>query len=422
MGTGGRTMHQRAKKLCRAMGAGLLLVLIVLPLAQTTASHQAYALASTRGAQVKPASPRVNGTTADASGMQQENSSADPIGDYPPGIQPPNLKEDKKPKELENGGPFNPQFIKDAPDDTDETGLTDYLPWNWGKTVGKKVTGWVWNAVNGFVLRAVRGAFKSVMGFVATYIFADINFKTEGKILSIYTNLSWIVGGIFALLVIIVALKTIMGAAFSWNNYRVKVLLPRMCLAAFMALFALPICQLFVNASHSMSLTIINMFQPESNLLAEVSSDLFAPATTGHALSFLALVLAAFMVLGFVFLGLFYLVRKVALIFLAIVAPLAFVFWIDEGTSNYTTLWARAFFSLVFIEVIHSLLVLLMFNILFSKGDALANVLYCFACLYLFWKIPSVFFQSTVIHWGPRATTTAKDGLALSRVTGMLGA
>jgi len=54
------------------------------------------------------------------------------------------------------------------------------------------------------------------------------------------------------------------------------------------------------------------------------------------------------------------------------------------------------------VEFIHSLIILLFFQTLFAGAgtDMLANCLFCFALLYLMYKIPSYIFQSTVINWG----------------------
>jgi hypothetical protein len=404
-------VNRTAKKLCKAT---CVVLFVVLPLFVFTSSQQARALAGkpfnspaslARSTPVR-AAPASNTTTPSGAGKTDVQPE-----DYPPGIQPPDLS----PKNAEKAkSPFDPSYVKDIDTNADNGSWTDWLPWNASKTIGKKITGWIWNAVNACILKATQSAFKTVMVFVGKLVFNDINFKTESKVLPLYTRLSWIVGGIFALLVILVALKTIIGASFNWSNYRVKVLLPRMCLAAFCAIFALPICQLFINAAHSASMTILSMPDAKYNLIQDLGSEL---AGGGGSLHLVTLMFAWFVVLGFAVLGVFYMIRKVALIFLAITAPLAFTLWIDESTSSYTILWAKTFFALVFIEVIHAILSVLMFNFAFSKGDAFANILYCFGVLFLFWKIPALIFQSTVINWRP-SMPSAREGLMVAKVSG----
>lgn len=341
----------------------------------------------------------------------QEQQSAD----YPSGLQYGDkpVPDQKFPTTDVKGKPFNPFDLsgtQDSSDESDENGSwTDYFPWNWGRKAAKAVSGWVWNSINNYLLKAVRSAFKSVMGFVADNVFQDLNLTSESKVIPIYRAFAWIVGAIFALLIVIVAIKSIMGLSLGFSDYRIKVMIPKIIFAAFCAIFALPICQVFINISHSASMAIIGTFNPTGdNAVGLPVQSIWEGLNAGSPkiTSPLVLILLLFLVIGFVFLAVFYMIRKVALIFLVIVAPLAFALWIDDSTSNYAALWSKAFFALAFIEVIHALLIVLLFQILFSKGDMLASILYCFCLLYLFYKIPSLIFQSTVINWSPRPLRT----------------
>jgi hypothetical protein len=248
----------------------------------------------------------------------------------------------------------------------------------------------------------VRGAYRSVMGFLSKYIFQDLNLKSDSRILSIYTGFSWIVGGVFLVLIIAVGIKSILGVSFGYTDYRLKAALPRIVLAGFCAIFALPLCQFFINMTHSASVSTLNLFKPQS---AQVPFNVLWDQLLGissSGMSPFVFILILFLLIGFIGLGCFYVIRRAALMVLIILAPLSLAFWVDEATSDYTTLWARAFFALVFVEFLHALIILLFFQTLFAGAgtDILANCLFCFALLYLMYKIPSYIFQSTVINWG----------------------
>jgi hypothetical protein len=152
-----------------------------------------------------------------------------------------------------------------------------------------------------------------------------------------------------------------------------------------------------------------------------------------HVMPPLMLVMMIFLMLGFIGLAVFYIIRRAALMVLIVLAPLAFALWVDDSTSEYTNLWTRAFFALVFVEFVHAVIVLLFFQTLFAakSTEPLYNIVLCFALLYLMYKIPSYIFQTTVIHWGRPGTVSKIAGaggvvyggkLALGAVSGGAGA
>ena len=376
------------------------------------------------------------GSPSEGSGERPEDV------DYPSGLQygddaipdqefpiPGRKAKDKDDTSTDN--PFNPFDLtgtEDGPDENsdpeDDDGFAWYKPWTYGKKVSSSISKWIWSGINNFLLKTIRGAYKSVMGFVSGFVFQDINLATENRVTIIFHQFAWIVGGVFALLIVVVGIKMMMGASFGWNNYRLKLMAPRIVLAAFAAIFALPLCQVFINMAHVASISILGMFQPEDIGLVDPIRFLWGSLITPDTIVIgpFAFILLLFALLGFVFLAIFYVIRRAGLIVLSILAPLAFVLWIDDSTRSYTTLWSKAFFSLVFVEVIHALIVVIFFQTLFSSNDLLANIMYCYALLYLMYKIPSVLFQSTVINWGPKATTTAAGAGAVAGKVASAGA
>lgn len=325
--------------------------------------------------------------------------------------------------------PFNPfdlEGTEDGPDENtdpeDDDGYAWYKPWTYGRKVSSSISKWIWSGINNFLLKTIRGAYKKVMKFVSDYVFQDINLGTENRVTIIFHQFAWIVGSVFAFIILVVGIKMMLGTSFGWNNYRLKLIAPRIILAGFAAIFALPLCQVFINMAHVASISILGMFQPEEAGLVQTLVDpirfiwggLITPDQV--IIGPFSFILLLFALIGFVFLAIFYVIRRAGLIVLAILAPLAFVLWIDDSTRTYTTLWAKAFFSLVFVEVIHALIVVIFFQTLFSKNDILANIMYCYALLYLLYKIPSVLFQSTVINWGPKASSAVSGGASAGKI------
>lgn len=328
------------------------------------------------------------------------------MDDYPPGMKNPNDRGKQDTKNPFN--PFNMDNTKNGPDENSDDGGSWWNPLNWPNKVAGDVSKWVWNSINNFLLKMVRGAYKTVMGFVSKFVFQDINLKSENRILSIYTGFAWIVGSVFLFLIVVVGIKAIFGVSLGYTDYKLKTALPRIALAGFSAIFALPLCQFFINMTHSASVQTLNIFQPKSSQVPVqvLWESLLGPKTMSPFFFLLMLIL----LVGFLGLAVFYVIRKAGLMILIILAPLSFALWVDDSTGEYATLWARAFFALVFVELIHALIVLLFFETLFAGAgsDPFANCMLCFALLYLMYKIPSYIFQSTVVNWGrPSSSATS---------------
>ncbi len=359
---------------------------------------------------------------ADKAGAS-DNSDTDEMTDYPPGMEYP-----EEPRTQDTKNPFNPFDMSKSKEGPDENADGDsgwsIWPWNWGKNVATNMSKWVWSTINNFLLKMVRGAYKSVMEFLSKYIFQDLSLNSDSRILSIYTGFAWMVGCVFLVLIIVVGIKSILGVSFGYADYRLKAALPRIVLAGFCAIFALPLCQFFINMTHSASVSTLSLFDPES---AQIPFNVLWDHLVGIAPSSMSpfiFILILFLLIGFIGLGCFYVIRRAALMVLIILAPLALALWVDDSTSDYTTLWARAFFALVFVEFLHALIILLFFQTLFAGAgtDVLANVLFCFALLYLMYKIPSYIFQSTVVNWGrPQALKSIGTAGGVAHVAKMAG-
>jgi len=345
-----------------------------------------------------------------------------PTVDYPSGLQygEEDIPDQEFPLETEDGepSPFNPFDLsgeEDGPSDENTDGDQGnwWNPFDIGKNLSNKISQWVWTAINNFLIKSVRQAFKHVLGFVAKEVFQPIDFTSEPAITNIYRGISYMAGGILVLLIVAIGLKLMAGSSMGSNDIRAKAALPRIIKAAFMAIFALPLCQLMVTSAHYASVQIMGFLNVES--LDTVGS----PVSTIWQLLCLdpravggiyMMVLIVFLLLGFVFLAIFYVIRRGALMVMVLLAPIAFVLGVDDSTSNYTTLWFKSFVALCFVEVVHAITIVLMFSVLLQRGRdsglVIDNIVYSFALLYLFYKIPQVLFASTVINWGPRAKGT----------------
>ena len=380
-----------------------LLLAFAIPVLGQTLLGTNYAFVSTRISSLRVSPPLAYNYDPGAPGDLKVASNNDGFdaNDYPPGMQFPDKT--AAPKK-----PVNPFDMSKAPDAKEDDGVVDKV-YNFFN-IGKKISGWVVGSVESLILKTVRGAYKVVMRAVSKYVFQDLNLAKEARVIPIYKGFSWIVGAVFGLLIIVIGLKSILGVSFGYTDYKIKAMLPRIFLAAFCAIFALPLCQIFINMANSASLTILSLFNPSEGSPLQAVWSTLASSSVGPNTGVFMMILVIFLMIGLALLGVFYVIRKCALIVLAILAPLALALWIEDSTSEYTTLWAKAFFSLVFVEVIHALVITVFFQTVFATNDMLANLLYSFGLLYLMYKLPATLFQSTVIHWGPRPINTISMG------------
>lgn len=124
------------------------------------------------------------------------------------------------------------------------------------------------------------------------------------------------------------------------TNLTARVLLPRLFLAAALINFALPIVQMAVDATNAAD-DAVQSFQtfPADWTVYLVSLQPFEPGTGWQIITTAALVL------GYVVLGIAYLVRYTLLVVLAITAPLASLLYALPDTQHWAKLWGNLFLT-----------------------------------------------------------------------------
>jgi len=408
-----------------------LLVTIVLPFVFTIlAPGTASALPSYGNA--LPASSTLTALKSGVLNDNKKSSNPDDWSNYPPGMRTPSGSAgDSKAKY----DPFTMEGTKDAKNDANAgpSGWSWLNPFNVPGNLVKTVSKWAWSSINGIILGMLQPVYKTVMGYLSKFVFQEPGLTPDGRIASFYKYFAWVVGGVFTFLIVLVGIKTMFGVSLGYNDYRIKNALPRIVVAGFCAIFAMPLCNFFCQMAHSAAVQTLMIFQPKNATDLPLTVIWNSLTGSSNVPGLLVLLLALIMIIGFIVLLIFYLIRNAALLILTVLAPLAFAFWIDDSTSQYTTLWAEAFFALVFVEFIHALIIALTFNILtagnsiVSKSpDPLYNILLCFGMLYLMYKIPSYIFKSSLMGWGRpqmvRGALSVSGATAIgSKVAGAVG-
>jgi hypothetical protein len=190
------------------------------------------------------------------------------------------------------------------------------------------------------------------------------------------------------------------GRTTARSQFVLRVLLPRLLLAAIMINFALPLVQMAVDASNALSDSVV--LATKQQVLADASEFGTTARTGGLGLQTVTLIVlfAAYAVLAFA-----YVVRFALLVVLTILAPAAALLFVLPETHRYAREWGGLFISALLMQPLQLLVLAVGFAL---DGYSALPIRHAFAlaAVWMTFKVPSALHASTAA--GSKATSLAK--------------
>ena len=183
-------------------------------------------------------------------------------------------------------------------------------------------------------------------------------------------------------LVVVWASFRIMWGHGLFTQYTARILLPRICLAAVLINFALPLFQMVVEAANAISQSV-QTFTVTDNLSTLAAGLGQGDPSTGTW----EIVTTGALAGGYGVLAIAYLVRYAVLILLAITAPLAALLFMLPETSHLAKMWTSQFASNLFMQPAQ-LFVLAIGFALERQGISPIHHLFALASLLIVFKVP----------------------------------
>lgn len=169
-----------------------------------------------------------------------------------------------------------------------------------------------------------------------------------------------------------------------FTQYTARILLPRLVMAAVLINFSLPLFQIIVDASNTVSLTVQSFVVLESPRTS-LEPFLHIAIPDGLEVITIAALSAAYDVFAIT-----YLVRYAILIVLAITAPLAGLLFMLPETNHLSKMWATHFTSNLFMQPAQLFVLSIGFG-LERDGVSPVHHLFAIASLLIVLKVPGAF-------------------------------
>jgi hypothetical protein len=190
------------------------------------------------------------------------------------------------------------------------------------------------------------------------------------------------------------------GRTTSRSQFVLRVLFPRLLLAAMLINFAVPLVQAAIDASNALSDTVV--LATNQQLLVDAREFGTTAAVGGLGLQTVTLVVlfAAYAVLAFA-----YIVRFALLVVLTILAPAAALLFVLPETHRYAREWGGLFVSALLMQPLQLLVLAVGFAL---DGYSILPVRHVFAlaALWMTFKVPGALHSSTLA--GSRASSMAR--------------
>ena len=204
----------------------------------------------------------------------------------------------------------------------------------------------------------------------------------------------------------------VMAAGGHDPRYSVKLLVPRMALAAVMANLSLAACDALVQLENALAAALIGA-DPGSGLAA-LAAQVARDTTTVQLAGIVVGLATAVLALSLVALTL---ARDLLLVLLVCLAPLALAAYAVPQSSDIARAWWRTFTALLFVQVLQAGLVAVGVGLVGStdwtgSGFALGPALLLAAVLYLLVSLPF-----TAVRWALRLPTAGSGSLRLAVAT-----
>jgi hypothetical protein len=183
-------------------------------------------------------------------------------------------------------------------------------------------------------------------------------------------------------LVVVWASYRLMWGQGAMNKYTVRLMLPRLLMSAVLINMALPLFQVFVEASNAASQAI--------QTFGTVPQDWGAwwrQYTLDQTAGVWQVITTAVLIVGYDVLGVAYVIRYTILIVLAITAPLAGLLFILPDTNHWAAKWASVFVANLFMQPAQ-LFVLAVGFALENGGHSAFHHLFALAALLVVFKVP----------------------------------
>ena len=231
----------------------------------------------------------------------------------------------------------------------------------------------------------------------------DDPFTTVGPIRTITPLVQIAANSALTAVVTFAGFRMMWGRTTTRSQFVLRVLFPRLLLAAILINFAVPLIQAAVDASNALSDSVV--LATKQQLLVEASEFGTTAATGGLGLETVTLILlfAAYAVLAFA-----YVVRFALLVVLTILAPAAALLFVLPSTQRYAREWGGLFVSALLMQPLQ-LLVLAVGFALDGYSNLPIRHVFALAALWMTFKVPGALHSSSLA--GTRATSMAKRHL-----------
>jgi hypothetical protein len=184
------------------------------------------------------------------------------------------------------------------------------------------------------------------------------------------------------------------------SRYTIKVLVPRLVLAAVGANASLALCGALIRLDNALVTGLIGP-QPGSTVLRELASMVLAGGglnqIVGIAMSLATAILAILLVV-------LYIARDLVLLVLTVLGPLALATYALPQTDAVARMWTRVYCALLFVQVIQAVLITIAVQLL-QRTDwlggpvsDLTSGLVLLTLLYVLFKLPFAAYQWSFHH------------------------
>ncbi len=245
------------------------------------------------------------------------------------------------------------------PETTDECATDEAACENVATTCAIEAVGWIVCPVTSFLASVADNAYSFLSD---NFLQVDASsISTSSPTYTVWTSMRTIANIAFVIAFLFIIFSQLTGQGVS--NYGIKKLLPRLIVAAILVNVSFFICQLAVDISNLLGVSIRQVFGSVGDgiSLPEVGADdtgnwvgiatgVIAGAGIAWALGISVLgpfLLAA--VIAFIMVFLILVVRQVLIVLLIVISPIAFVAFLLPNTEQWFTKWRKMFVALLIV-------------------------------------------------------------------------
>lgn len=233
---------------------------------------------------------------------------------------------------------------------------------------GWNITKWVPGALDWFgcvVAKAMISILETLTKAIGEMLQTNVNDRQEDSLKAIWSNFLTFANIIFVIAFLVMVLSTALDLGI-FDAYTVKKLLPRIIVAVilanlsfFIARFCIDITNLIGSSAKEIILSPVSKFNPPdmnlgadfgtvlAGLIGSLVAALVVAVSTGSVFVMVpALIAAVFgIVVGFMTI----LARRIIIILLIVIAPLALALWVLPGTEGWAKRWWKTFIQMLLV-------------------------------------------------------------------------